>query len=429
MATHRRIVHPVAAIVLALTVFLCVPPLSAQATASPESVGMSSDRLERLTETFDAYVAEGRIPGAVIQVVRDGRTVYREAFGHRDVASRDPQEVDDIFRIASQSKAVISVAIMILQEEGRLLIQDPVGRHLPEYMETTVAETGEDGTVSIVPARRAVTIRDLLTHTAGVDYGYAPHVVDAWAEAGIQGWYFADRDEPIRETVRRMAALPFAAHPGERFVYGYSTDILGAVVEVASGMPLDAFLTDRIFEPLGMVDTHFYLPTGNVDRLATVYSLGSGTLERTPDGSGMGPQGDYVQGPRRSFSGGAGLLSTAHDYARFLQALVNGGELEGARILSPVSVDLMLRNHVGDRMGESMGFGLGFQLVRDLGARGQLGSTGEFSWGGAYHTTYWGDTTENLVVVYFTQVMQPGGLDDHAKLRTLVYQAITESYR
>lgn len=295
-------------------------------------------------------------------------------------------------------------------------------------METTVAVRTEGGGYEVVPAERAITVRDLLTHTAGIGYGNGL-AADRWAEAGIQGWYFAHFDEPVRETVRRMASLPMDAQPGERFVYGYNTDILGALVEVASGTPLDEYLQTRIFDPLGMTDTHFYLPADKADRLAVVYRGGADSpLERSPESGGMGGQGLYVDGPRESFSGGAGLLSTAHDYGRFLQAILDGGELDGNRILSPKSVELMTANHIGDLMGPEAGFGLGFQVVRDLGARGQMGSEGEFSWGGAYHSTYWGDFTEDLVVTYFTQVRPAAGLDDHQKLRTLVYGAITESH-
>ncbi|MEJ2540183.1 MAG: serine hydrolase [Gemmatimonadota bacterium] len=403
-------------------------PVPAQERVSPEQVGMSAERLARLSAVLDDYVAEGRLPGAVALVMRHGKIVYLESFGHRDREAADPMETDDIFRIASQTKAVVSTAVMILQEEGALDINAPVSGVLPEYARTTVAVPRAHGGYDVVPADRPITIRDLLTHTAGVGYGNGPGS-DRWEAAGIQGWYFADREEPVRETVRRMAALPFPAQPGERFVYGYSTDILGAVVEVASGLPLDVFLRTRIFEPLGMVDTHFYLPQEDADRLAVVYAGSeAGPLERAPEGGGFrGGQGLYVDGPRTSFSGGAGLLSTARDYGRFLQAILNGGELEGRRILSPKSVELMTVNHVGDLMGPGQGFGLGFQVVRDLGARGRMGSPGEFGWGGAYHSTYWGDVTEDLVVVYFTQVMPAAGLDDHAKLRNLVYQAIVEA--
>ena len=225
-----------------------------------------------------------------------------------------------------------------------------------------------------------------------------------------------------------MAALPMDAQPGERFVYGYATDILGALVEEVSGEPLDDFLRTRIFEPLGMVDTHFYLPEEKRDRLSVVYSAAEGELSPAPDPGGMVGQGAYVDGPRTSFSGGAGLLSTAHDYARFLQMMLNGGELDGARILSSKSVDLMTVNHVGDRFNWNggVGFGLGFSVLADLGARGTPGSVGEYGWGGAYHSTYWVDPAEDLVVVYFTQLIPTGGVDDHAKLRTLVYQALDE---
>lgn len=427
---HRTVLHLLPALLLSAILLATGPiPALAQERATPEAVGMSSERLQRLDAVWNDYVASGALAGAVIRVQRDGRLVYERAFGHRDMEAGDAQETDDIFRIASQTKAVVSAAVMILQEEGKLVIQHPVGLYMPEFMQTTVAVSDGNGGYEVVPANRPVTIRDLLTHTAGVGYGGGlPE--DRWAEAGIQGWYFADRQEPIRETVRRMAELPFEAHPGERFVYGYSTDILGALVEVASGMPLDEYLSSRIFQPLGMSDTHFYLPPAKRNRLAVVYRGSRDTpLERSPEGSGMAGQGLYVDGPRTSFSGGAGLLSTARDYARFLQAMLNGGELEGTRILSPKSVQIMTENHVGDLMGQGSGFGLGFQVVRELGARGVMGSPGEFSWGGAYHSTYWGDFTENLVVTYFTQLAPATARDDHAKLRTLVYQAITESYQ
>jgi CubicO group peptidase (beta-lactamase class C family) len=390
---------------------------------APQEAGLSSSRLERLTRTFEEYVERGALPGAVVLVARNGAVTYERAFGFRDREAGDAMTTDAIFRIASQTKAVVSVAVMMLQEEGRLLITSPLHRFIPEFAETTVAVETEDG-YEVVPADRPITLRDLLTHTSGIGYGYGP-AGDRWAEAGIQGWYFADRDEPVAATVERMAALPMEAQPGERFVYGYSTDILGVVVERVSGVPLDEFLRTRIFEPLGMDDTFFYLPPHRRNRLAAVYGH-QPPLVRAPDEGTMEAQGHYVEGPRRSFSGGAGLLSTAEDYARFLQMALNGGELDGVRILSPKSVELMTTNHVGDRYPWSggMGFGLGFSVVEDLGARGLLGSPGEFGWGGAYHSTYWVDPVEDLVVVYFTQVIPARFLDDHAKLRALVYQAI-----
>ena len=205
------------------------------AVAPPQtgSPGLDADRLARLDAALESYVESGTLPGAVALVASRGETVYLKAFGYRDREAGDPLEADDIFRIASQSKAIVSVAIMILQEEGRLLISDPVGRYLPEYQETTVASAKPDGTYDVVPARQPITIRHLLTHTAGIAYGQGP-AAEEWAEAEITGWYFADREEPIRETVRRMASLPLDAQPGDRWVYGYATDILGAVVKVAS---------------------------------------------------------------------------------------------------------------------------------------------------------------------------------------------------
>jgi CubicO group peptidase (beta-lactamase class C family) len=306
------------------------------------------------------------------------------------------------------------------------LISHPVSRYLPSFKETTVAEDREGGGYEIVPAKRQVTLRDLLTHTAGVSYGEG-QTAHLWNQAEIQGWYFANRDEPVRATIDRLAALPFDAHPGEQWIYGYSTDILGAVVEVVSGKPLDEFLRTRIFEPLGMSDTQFYLSPGEADRLATVYSAADDGLERAPDPGHMVGQGNYVNGPRRSFSGGAGLLSTAHDYSRFLQMMLAGGELDGTRILSRKTVELMTTNHVGDKMSVAgIGFGLGYRVVLDVGAMGEHSSVGEFGWGGAYHSTYWVDPSEELVVVYMTQLIPSGGLDDQQTLRALVYSAIVD---
>ena len=413
---------------LAATLLLALAPLAGTAQelprVAPEDAGFTPGRIERVTTVLGDYVAAGSIPGAVVAVLRDGAVVYEDAVGHDDVESGEPMAVDAIFRIASQTKAIVSVAVLMLQEDGALLISDPVGRHLPAFAKTTVAVPDGDGGYDVVPANRPVTIRDLLTHTAGIAYGGGPGG-DRWRAADITGWYFAHRDEPIRATVDRMAALPFQAQPGERFVYGYNTDILGALVEEVSGVALDDFLRSRILEPLDMRDTHFYLPAGKEDRLATVYGHdGSGYLIRAPEGPGMDTQGQYVIGPRKSFSGGAGLLSTARDYARFLQMMLNGGSLGDARILSQASVALMTANHVGDLLGPGSGFGLGFQVRLDLGAAGEPGSEGDYGWGGAYHTTYWVDPAERLVVVYFTQLRNNRPLDDHAKLRALVYGAL-----
>ena len=415
---------------LVMAVLLLVQLLPAQElpTAKPEEVGFSSKRLDRLDEAFTDYVKNEKMAGSVILLARKGKVCYFKSFGYRDKESKSAMGKETIFRIASQTKAIVSTGIMILQEEGKLLIQDPVGKYIPEFSETTVAEPKEGGGYEVVKAKRAITIRDLLTHTSGIGYGHGP-AAEEWKKADIQGWYFAHRDEPVGKTIERMAALPMDAQPGSKWVYGYSVDVLGVVIERASGMPLDQFLKDRIFDPLGMNDTHFYLPKNKMARLATVYSPKEGEpLKPAPKEGTMNSQGAYVDGPRKSFSGGAGLLSTATDYFLFLQMLANGGTLNGKRILSSRTVDLMTVDHLSDnvffRGGE--GFGLGFNVVTDQGKRGFQGSVGEYGWGGAYGSTYWVDPAEELVVVYFTQ-LRPGSIEkDQLMLRALVYQALVD---
>ena len=394
--------------------------------ADPEQLGMSAERLDVLDERLRAFVDEDRIAGQVVLVLRNGQIAFSAVNGWRDKEAGEAMTDDTIFRIASQTKAIVSTAIMVLQEQGKLDISDPLGRFIPEWRDMQVAVSDGSGGYLLEDAARPITIRHLLTHTAGMSYGNGP-AQDRWEEAGFQGWYFANRDEPIAETIARMGSLPLDDHPGESWIYGYSTDILGVVVEKASGMDLQRFLQQHIFDPLDMRDTHFYLPEAKRDRLATVYRPGANGVEARPETDGMQSQGMYVDGPRVSFSGGAGLLSTARDYARFLQMTLNGGELDGARILSPKSIDLMTADHLGGvpfRPGQ--GFGLGYFVVEDLGARGSLGSEGEYGWGGAYHSTYWVDPAEDLVVVYLTQIIPATGLNDYSTLRNGVYQAIVD---
>jgi CubicO group peptidase (beta-lactamase class C family) len=422
-------------LILLLVVIFSVPSVYAQSQSpfpviSPDEAGFSAERLERLPALFQRYAEEQRLSGGVILLLRDGQQVLYETFGHLDVEAGIPMPHNAIFRIASQTKAIIATAVMMLQEEGLLLIHDPVGKYLPEYMETTVAVPNGDGGYDVVPASRRITIRDLLMHMAGIPYGHGIAAAE-WRAAGIQGWYLNDRDETIRETVRKIAELPFDAHPGERYVYGYANDILGALIEEVSGMRLDVFLQERIFDPLGMVDTHFFLPRAKQNRLAVVYSAAQGGVPgivRAPDpGRNIG-QGHYTGGPQKLFSGGAGLVSTASDYARFLQMMLNGGALNGYQLLSPTTVELMTVNHLGDgvtfRAGQ--GIGLGFDVVVNLGQRGVPGALGDFGWGGAYHSTYWVSPQDGLVVVFFTQLTPSTGSDAQGKLRTLIYQAIID---
>ena len=347
---------------------------------------------------------------------------------------------DTIFRIASQTKALVSVGVMILQEEGELLITDSVGKYLPEFMHTTVAEPNDRESYSVVAANRPITIQDLLTHTAGISYGSGPASRE-WEEAAITGWYFANRSESVSEVMNRLAKLPFDAHPGEQWIYGYNTDILGVLIEQISGQTLADFLNKRLFQPLQLQDSHFFLPPEKVDRLATVYSsIGDGSVDRAPNPGHKAAipnygyrcvecanQGSYINGPRKSFSGGAGLLSTASDYATFLQMLLNGGALQGKRILTRKTVELMTVDHTGDIAYQpGQGFGLGFSIMQDPAATGLPSSVGEYGWGGAYHSTYWVDPVEELVVVYMTQLIPAIDIDDHGKLRTLIYQSIID---
>jgi CubicO group peptidase (beta-lactamase class C family) len=419
---------------LLVPVFCLVPLFAAYGQSlqrgDPQQLGFAPERLERLTRTLDKYAADRRLAGGVALVARHGQIAYLHPFGMRDVEAKAPMQADAIFRIASQTKALVSVGVMMLMEDGALLLSDPVGKYIPQFTKTKVAVAKEGGGYDVVDARRPITIRDLLTHTAGVHYGLSGVAREEWVRAGMVGWYFADRNEPMDSIVVRIAALPLETHPGERFVYGYATDILGVVIERITGKSLDQFLRERIIAPLRMNDTHFFLPVEKRNRLTAVYSSrDDGTIARAPAGAGMASQGDYVDGPRKAFGGGAGLLSTATDYARFLQMMLNGGELDGVRLISPASVKLMTSDHVHSYLGTDRGFGLGFETIEDLGAYGQLGSEGTFGWGGAYHSSYWVDPAEDLVVVYLTQLAPARAIDDFGKLRALVYSSLVAPKR
>jgi len=402
------------------------------ATAVPargNRLGFDAGRLTRIDSVLQRAVDRSEIGGAVALVLNDGETVYEKAFGWADREANRRMTPDAIFRIASQTKALTSVAAMSLVEEGKLSLDDPVSRFIPGFEHTSVAVRAETGR-AIVPAKRRITIHDLLTHTAGISYGTDSLVAPLYQSAGLGpaagwGWYTADKKEPICVTMERLASLPFVAQPGERFVYGYNTDILGCVVERVTGLPLDEVIRTRITSPLGMKDTYFYLPAANRARLTAVYSSGPEMkIARAPDGPRG--QGDYVDGPRRSFSGGAGLLSTARDYARFLQMLLNGGTLDGARILSPKTVALMTSNQTGTLFSQTgQAFGLGFRLLEQPGADGRIESVGTYGWGGAYGSTYEVDPQEHLVLVFMIQQL-PNRSAVPSLFPTLVYQALVE---
>jgi CubicO group peptidase (beta-lactamase class C family) len=397
------------------------------------ALGFSPARLARIDTLLRSYVDQGRMPGVVAIVARHGKVAWSGAFGMADREAARPMTPDALFRIASQSKAITSVAAMILVEEGRLRLNEPVSKYIPGFASARVAVATDTGRV-LVPVHHAITIHQLLTQTAGLSYGTDSLIREDYRAAGLgpaagYGWYLADKAEPVCTTMERLATLPLAAQPGEAWIYGYASDVLGCVVERASGLPLDQFFRQRIFTPLRMRNTWFFPPDSARSRLTAVYAVTpEGTLVRAPDGA-MG-QGDYIDGPRQDFSGGAGLVSTAGDYARFLQMLLDGGALDGARILSPASVALMTADQVDTLYhAEGMGFGLGFEILENPGLAGQFGSRGRYGWGGAYSTNYWVDPAEDLVVVLMLQALPRRGLDVTDKFRTMVYAALTSPAR
>lgn len=394
--------------------------------APPPELSLSAERLKRVDTVLQKYIDDNRVAGVVALVLRDGQPVYEHAAGWADKEAGRKMTTDTIFRIASQTKAFTSTAVLSLMEEGKIGINEPVSDFIPTFAKTTVAVKTASG-VDIVPAKRRITIADLLTHTAGISYGTDPQVAALYQAKGLgpaagNGWYTADKDEPICVTMERLGTLPFVAQPGEAFVYGYNTDILGCVVEKASGMPLDEFMRTRITGPLGLKDTRFFIPPAERNRLAAVYQTGpDGKFVRSPEGSKG--QGHYVDGPRKSFAGGAGLTSTARDYARFLEMIRNRGALDGVRILGARTVQLMTTNQSARLHSTTgLGFGFGFETVDRYGAKG-MAAVGSFGWGGAYGSTYEVDPADHLVVVFMIQLM-PNGTDIQTKFSDAVYQAL-----
>lgn len=411
------------------TLALTTVTLAGQAPATERlQAGFATDRVGVIDRALQAYVDTERVAGIVALVVQDGQVVYEKALGWADREAGRKMTTDTIFRIASQTKAVTSAAVLQLIEDGKLTLGTRVGTLISTFAKTTVATASDAGTVTMEPARRAITIKDLLTHTAGISYGTDRSVAALYEAAGLgpaagNGWYTADKEEPICTTMERLGTLPFVAQPGERFVYGYNTDILGCIVEKVSGTSLDEYVRTKITAPLGLADTQFFLPESGRNRLAAVYASGpGGKYVRAPEGPKG--QGHYVDGPRKSFAGGAGLLSTARDYARFLEMMRRGGSLDGVRVLSPGSVKLMSTNQSGDVRppAAGLGFGLGFETVDRFGAKG-MSSVGTFGWGGAYGSVYRVDPEARLVIVLMIQLM-PNATDLQDVFANLVYSAV-----
>jgi len=439
MSRNRIAVFCFALLLLAGNLALAADPLP---TSSPERIGLSAERLARIDELMERYVDDGSMPGALGMIARRGRVGYFETWGMRDREAGKPMTPDTIFRIYSMSKPITTVAVMILFEEGHFMLRDPIGKFIPELADMEVMREEKDPatggtTVTTFETKRQITIQDLLRHTAGFTYGFFgdTRVDRLYREAEILG-----RDETLAEMVPRLGELPLLYEPGTRWHYSVADDVLGRLVEVVSGMPFDEFLERHLFEPLGMVDTGFWVPPEKQDRFAMLYSPedteydSEAFLRPAGDPKNVVPSDPdsskrYLSRPV-FLSGGGGMVSTASDYTRFCLMLLNDGELDGTRILSRKTVELITADHLGDismpsqRPGYT--FGLGFAVAEDLGRMGALGSEGEYNWGGAAGTRFWIDPKEHMVGVFMVQIIPHRGLRYGTEFKHLTYQAIDD---
>jgi CubicO group peptidase (beta-lactamase class C family) len=403
---------------------------------SPETVGFSSERLERIASAIQKGIDDGRIAGGVALVARHGKMAYLKAVGMADRDAKKPMRTDTIFRICSMTKPFTSVAVMMLYEEGRFLLNQPVSDFIPEFKNMKVLDppwpqdkTSPPG--ALVDAKRPITIRHLVTHTAGLTYDWNARLGKTYSDAGVANGLH-QQEGTTGHAIKKLAAQPLLFQPGDAWEYSLSDDVLGYLVEVVSGMPLDKFFQERIFKPLGMKDTYFFLPDEKVPRLATAYTYyPEKGLQPILDGQVVTEDdftysADYpYRGPRTYFSGGAGLSSTTEDYYRFCQMMLNGGEFNGARLLSRKSVELMSQNHVGEKR-EAAGYGLGFGVLSEPRFLTELGSVGSYYWGGFYYTTFVIDPKEDLIAIFMGQLHPTGGLNLDSRVIRLAYQAIRD---
>ena len=402
---------------------------------APEQVGLSAARLDRVRKWMHGWVDSGKLAGMVACVMRKGELAFAEVAGLSDVARNKPMRPDTIFRIYSMTKPLTSTAIMMLYEEGRFQLDDPISRFIPAFANPRVMVGGSRGKIETVPAEREITFRDLLTHTSGLTYGFMEsNPVDAAYRAKQGGVDFQTDTTSLKEVVERLAGLPLIAQPGKAWNYSVATDVLGYLVEVISGQPFEVFLKEKVIRPLGMIDTDFHVPAAKHDRFAANYAAGAGgKLDLIDD-----PAKSRYLAPRTVNSGGGGLVSTASDYLRFCKFMLNKGELDGARLLGRKTVELMTMNHLkGDmadmgmpRFSEStytgIGFGLGFSVTIDPAKAQIVGSPGEYAWGGAASTAFWIDPAEDMAVVLLTQLMPSSTYPIRRELRVLTYQAIVD---
>ena len=414
---------------MAVMILVAALALTQIAMREDDAPGVIVERLGRIDSAINAEIETGDIAGAVALIVKNGEVVYHKSFGLADIESKVPMQTDSIFRIASMTKAITSVAAMVLYEQGRFQLNDPVAKYLPEFAQMSVISgVDEEGNVTAtVPATRPIKIIDLMTHASGIGYPFIPSKVQkSYHEAGVIDGLTV-KDLKLASQMKVLATQPLLFEPGSAFAYGLSTDVLGYLVEVVSGKSLDQFLREEILEPLGMNDTHFYLPEDKSGRLVTLYNAVDDVGLVAHEGSGTGIEVNDalypIMGAKTYFSGGAGLSSTAHDYALFLQMLLNDGEFDGVRILGRKSVELMRTGRVDWDGDDVPDFGLGFAVVSDVGRSGELASPGAYAWGGAFDTSYWIDPHEDLIGVYMSQAL-PTNSDLSARYKTLVYQAL-----
>ncbi|MDQ1375496.1 MAG: hypothetical protein QOJ09_2834 [Actinomycetota bacterium] len=401
----------------------------------PAEVGFDADRLARIDTHFARYVDDGRLPGWLALVARRGQIAHLSINGQRDVEAALPVEIDTVFRIYSMTKPVTSVAAMMLFEEGAFELKDPVSKFIPAFADVRVYRGGSSVKAITEPATEPVRMWHLLTHTSGLTYGFHyAHPVDAMYRAAGFEWGTPPGFD-LAAVCEMWASLPLVFQPGTEWNYGVSTDVLGRVVEVASGQNLDRFFQERIFEPLGMTDTAFSVPPADADRLAALYIPGSGGKATRMDA-----MGDMAKEPPTCLSGGGGLVSTAADYHRFTQMLLNGGELDGQRLLGSRTVRYMASNHLpggadleavgrplfAETTFDGVGFGFGFSVLLDPVTNKVPGSAGEFAWGGAASTAFWVDPVEDITCIFLTQLLPSSTHPIRSELKRFVYQALID---
>ncbi len=400
--------------------------------ATPEAAGFSSERLARIDREMNDWVQKGWIQGSTAIIIRNGKIAYHKAVGYNDLEAKTPMQKDNIFRIASQTKAITSVAVMILFEEGKLLLDDPVSKYIPAFKKQQVLDkfNPADTTWTAVPAKSEITIRQLLTHTSGLGYAQigSKEANAIYAKSNLTAG-IGLKDDNLLDAMNRLAQLPLMHQPGEKWTYGLNTDLLGCLVEVISGMSLDKFFKTRIFEPLGMNDTYFTIPKEKANRLVSIYREDKdGKLQKSTaellNGKTVTP--DYPLEKSTYYSGGAGLSSTIYDYAVFLQMLLNNGVYNGKRILGRNTVRMMKMNQIGDLSRGDDKFGLGFQVVTERGSARTPSQAGTFSWGGAFATSYWVDPKEKMVFLLYRQLQSSTHGDVGEKFRSMTYAAIND---